>query len=123
MVYCLFSYFQWFFLHFHFTAVSSQLATTVYYVFLTRVVLELQVIKFENLNFHTLVCIIVVQGILIIYYRICYFFGQFCLNSPVSYSFEVFIWTSFLNFQILYSHRFLIFLKFFTVVSYFPIIF
>ena len=29
MVYCLFSYSQWFFLHFNFTAVSSQLATTV----------------------------------------------------------------------------------------------
>ena len=29
MVYCLFSYCQWFFLHFNFTAVSSQLATTV----------------------------------------------------------------------------------------------
>ena len=28
-VYCLFSYSQWFFLHFNFTAVSSQLATTV----------------------------------------------------------------------------------------------
>ena len=29
MVYCLFSYSQWFFLHFNFTAISSQLATTV----------------------------------------------------------------------------------------------
>ena len=44
-------------------------------------------------------------------------------TSPVSYIFEVFTWTLFLNFPILYSHRFLIFPKFSTVVSYFPIIF
>ena len=41
------------------------------------------------------------------------------LTSPVSYIFEVFTWTLFLNFPILYSRRFLIFQNCFAVMSYF----
>ena len=48
MVYCLFSYSQWFFLHFNFTAVSSQLATTVVILFIVTLSYDNFILKIKN---------------------------------------------------------------------------